>query len=198
MQDPKHCLYVRVLVGVQFGKGESTWMQNIQKTLINSISAGVVGILISGIFAAAMSSVSSSINSAAASYSTDIHLRFSPNTKTQALKVARVSTIVMGVAGTLFALFMASWEIKSLWDVFNKVLGLIIGSLGGLFLLGVLFRKAHSRGAMIGFIFSLMVQLYIAMFTQIHLLLYTATGVIACLVTGLLFSYIIPDRSKSL
>jgi len=162
--------------------------------IVNELPNGVVGILISGIFAAAMSSVSSSINSAATAYSTDIHFRFRPGASQHGLRVARISTVVIGVAGTLFALFMASWEIKSLWDVFNKVLGLIIGSLGGLFLLGILFRKAHSKGVMIGFICSLLLQAYIATFSQIHLLLYTATGVVACVGAGLLFSYIIPDK----
>lgn len=162
--------------------------------IVNELPDGIVGILIAGIFAAAMSSVSSSINSAATAYSTDIHFRFKPGAKQQGLRIARISTVVIGVAGTLFALFMASWEIKSLWDVFNKVLGLIIGSLGGLFLLGILFRKAHSKGVMIGFILSLLLQAYIAIFTQIHLLLYTATGVVACVGAGLLFSYIIPDN----
>jgi len=162
--------------------------------IVNELPNGIVGILISGIFAAAMSSVSSSINSAATAYSTDIHFRFRPGTKQRGLRIARISTIVFGVAGTLFALFMASWEIQSLWDVFNKVLGLIIGSLAGLFLLGILFKRVHAKGAMIGFIFSLLMQTYIAVFTHIHLLLYTATGVITCVVIGLLFSYIIPDK----
>jgi SSS family solute:Na+ symporter len=162
--------------------------------IVNELPNGVVGILISGIFAAAMSSVSSSINSGATAYTTDIHTRFRRVEKQQGLKIARISTVVIGMAGTLFALFMASWEIKSLWDVFNKVLGLIIGSLGGLFILGVLFRKAHSRGATIGFIFSLLLQGYIATFTHIHLMLYTATGVVSCVVVGLIFSYLIPDK----
>ena len=116
--------------------------------------------------------------------------------KQQGLKIARISTVVIGMAGTLFALFMASWEIKSLWDVFNKVLGLIIGSLGGLFMLGVLFKKAHSRGATIGFVFSLFLQGYIATFTHIHLMLYTATGVVSCVVVGLIFSHLIPDKKQ--
>jgi len=164
--------------------------------IVNELPNGVVGILISGIFAAAMSSVSSSINSGASAYTSDIHSRFRLVEKQQGLKIARISTVVIGMAGTLFALFMASWEIKSLWDVFNKVLGLIIGSLGGLFMLGVLFKKAHSRGATIGFVFSLFLQGYIATFTHIHLMLYTATGVVSCVVVGLIFSYLIPDKKQ--
>ncbi len=164
--------------------------------IVNELPNGVVGILISGIFAAAMSSVSSSINSAATAYTTDIHPRLGPRLTQKGLRIARISTVIIGVSGTLFALFMASWEIKSLWDVFNKVLGLIIGSLGGLFLLGVLFKSAHSKGATIGFIFSLLLQVYIAAFTYIHLMLYTATGVVSCVLFGWIFSLLLPDHNQ--
>jgi len=162
--------------------------------IVRELPTGVVGILISAIFAAAMSSVSSSINSAATAYSTDIHLRFRPGSQEKGLRVARISTVVIGLAGTLFALLLASWEIQSLWDVFNKVLGLIIGSLGGLFLLGVVSKRANARGATIGFVISLVVQAYIAILTPLHLLLYTATGVLSCVTAGLLFSLLFPDR----
>jgi SSS family solute:Na+ symporter len=176
-------------MGLQNGDSIFPWF------IVNELPDGIVGVMISGIFAASMSSVSSSINSAATSYSSDIHFRFRPQAANQGLRIARIATIVMGVSGTLFALFMASWEIKSLWDVFNKVLGLIIGSLGGLFLLGVLFRKAHAKGAMIGFVISLLVQVYIATFTHIHLMLYTASGVLTCVLAGGLFSLLLPDSN---
>jgi len=166
--------------------GDSIFPWYIVKELPN----GVVGILISGILAAAMSSVSSSINSAATSYSIDIHFRFW-ETKNQ-LKLARIATFVIGVVGTLVALFMAGFEIKSLWDVFNKVLGLALGSMSGLFLLGIFFKKASAKGALIGFVGSIIVQIYVASQTNIHLLLYTAFGMVSCIVIGRLASIIFP------
>lgn len=170
--------------------GDSIFPWYIVKELPN----GVVGLLISGILAAAMSSVSSSINSAAASYSIDIHFRFW-NTSNN-LKTAKMATLAVGVLGTLVALFMAGFEIKSLWDVFNKVLGLILGSMSGLFLLGILIKKANSNGALIGFIGSIFVQIYVANQTDIHLLLYTATGLVACFVLGIIGSLIFPKANK--
>ncbi len=162
--------------------------------IVKQLPDGIVGILISGILAAAMSSVSSSINSAAASYSMDIHFRFYKVNNN--LKTAKTATFIVGALGTLVALFMAGFEIKSLWDVFNKVLGLILGSMSGLFLLGILFKKAHSNGALIGFVASLIVQIYVAQQTDIHLLLYTATGVISCLTFGITASILIPTNNQ--
>jgi cyclically-permuted mutarotase family protein len=170
--------------------GDSIFPWYIVKELPN----GVVGLLISGILAAAMSSVSSSINSAAASYSMDIHFRFWKTSNN--LKTARVATFTVGVLGTLVALFMAGFEIKSLWDVFNKVLGLILGSMSGLFLLGILIKKANSNGALIGFVGSIFVQIYVANQTDIHLLLYTATGLVSCFLLGVIGSVMFPKVSK--
>ena len=158
--------------------------------IVNELPNGIVGLLISGILAAAMSSVSSSINSAAASYTVDIHFRFwKPSNN---LKIAKSATFTVGVLGTAVALFMAGYEIKSLWDVFNKVLGLILGSMSGLFLLGIFFKKANSKGAIIGFIGSLIVQIIVVYQTSIHLLLYTATGIISCVFIGYIASLLLP------
>ena len=104
--------------------------------------------------------------------------------------------LLIGILGTSAALFMAEFEIKSLWDVFQKVLGLIIGSMSGLFILGVFFKKANSIGALIGFTGSLIVQIFISNYTSIHLLLYTATGMIMCILIGILASLIFNTKLK--
>ncbi|MEL7586146.1 MAG: sodium/solute symporter [Prolixibacteraceae bacterium] len=159
---------------------------------------GLSGLLIAGIFAAAMSSLSSSMNSAATAYSTDLHFRFGLTSRVSPLKVARFSTLGIGLAGTLFALFMATWNIQSLWDEFNKMIGLIIGSLGGLFLLGILTRRANGAGALIGLVFSIAVQILVARYQVVHLLMYSATGVISCFVFGWLGSMLFPKYHKQI
>ena len=157
--------------------------------IASQLPAGVSGLLIAGIFAAAMSSLSSSMNSAATAYSTDIHFRFGWSKNTNQLKLARIATFVVGISGTLFAFMMATMDIQSLWDEFQKVLGLIIGSLGGVFLLGILSKKANSAGVLIGIIFSMAVQIIVAIYKPVHLTAYSATGVISCYVAGWIASY---------
>jgi SSS family transporter len=159
---------------------------------------GLSGLLIAGIFAAAMSSLSSSMNSAATAYSADVHFRFGLTRGVSPLKVARLATLSMGLAGTLFALFMATWNIQSLWDDFNKMIGLIIGSLGGLFLLGILSRRANAAGALAGLAVSIVVQLFVARYQMVHLLMYSATGVISCFIFGWLGSMFFPKYRKPL
>ncbi len=156
--------------------------------IASQLPVGISGLLIAAIFAAAMSSLSSSMNSAATAYSTDIHFRFGWSKNTDPLKLARIATFVVGISGTLFAFMMATMDIQSLWDEFQKVLGLVIGSLGGVFLLGILSKKANSNGVLIGIIISVIIQIFVATYQPVHLIVYSATGVISCFVAGWLAS----------
>jgi len=153
--------------------------------IFTQLPVGIVGLLISGIFAAAMSTLSGSMNSAATAYIVDIHSKFfNKSNQGPQLRTARIATCIIGVISLSFAFLMATWNIASLWDEFNKILGLILGSMGGLFMLGMLTKRANSTGAMIGIIVSIIVQLFVARFQVFHLLLYTASGFISCFVVG--------------
>ena len=105
---------------------------------------------------------------------------------------------MVGLAGTAFALVMAGWEIKSLWDQLSRFIGLFAGGLGGLFLLGILTRRAHGAGAVVGLVASGIVQYAVSRATPLHLLLYTATGIGSCLVIGYVASLVIPVRRKAI
>jgi SSS family solute:Na+ symporter len=164
--------------------------------IASQLPAGILGFIIAGIFAAAMSSLSSSINSAATAYATDIHFRFGWNKKKNELKIARRASLLIGLTGILFAFLMATMDVKSLWDEFNKILGLVLGGLGGLFLLGLITRKANSIGALAGIVGSIIVQLIMIRTQQVHLLLYATTGFVSCFVIGYLVSLLFKDKSE--
>ena len=160
--------------------------------IFTELPAGVVGLLISGIFAAAMSTLSGSMNSAATAYTVDIYPRIFQG-RAAGLNAARISTLVIGAMSLTFAILMATWDVSSLWDEFQKILGLILGSMGGLFVLGMLTRRANSSGAIVGIIVSMAVQFFVARFQTFHLLLYTASGFITCYVVGYLASFLFPE-----
>jgi SSS family transporter len=165
--------------------------------IINELPAGVSGLLIAGLFSAAMSSLSSSINSTGTVFTIDIYKRFYKGVaEKKYLKVARYATLLSGVLGVLFALWMASFDIESLWDEFFKVLGLFTGGLGGLFLLGVCFPKANSQGAVIGLLVSSVVQFFVSTQTDIHIFLYSAIGLGTCVLVGYLSSFLFPKTRK--
>lgn len=150
---------------------------------------GVLGLVIAGLFAAAMSTLSSSMNSAATAFVTDIYRKLKPHTDDhRMLSVARWATFMLGMVGILFAVVMASWDIKSLWDEFSKFLGILLGGLGGLFLLGLVTRRANAIGALCGIVGSIVVQTLVTQWQCVNLLLYSTTGFIACFVIGYLVS----------
>lgn len=162
--------------------------------IYSRLPEGVTGLLISGIFAAAMSTLSSSMNSAATAYVTDIHRKLTA--VPVGLNVAKAATFLLGALGIGFAFLMATWKIHSLWDQFNQILGLILGSMGGLFVLGMLTKRANAFGAMVGILGSVGVQLFVVSRESVHLLLYTSTGFISCFVIGYLASLMVPNLQK--
>lgn len=162
--------------------------------IVTQLPAGVSGLLIAGIFSAAMSSLSSSMNSVSTAFITDFYHRFSWGSAKSELRMARLATLAFGVAGTGFALMMASWNIQSLWDQFQLYVGLFAGGLGGLFLLGMTVKKANGRGAVAGLLLSGLLQYILMTFTHMHVLMFAATGFISCFVLSWLISLIFPEK----
>ena len=162
--------------------------------IISQLPKGISGLLIAGIFAAAMSSLSSSMNSAATAYTMDFHVLFKK--EFNAVAVGRLMTIIIGMGGILFAILFASMNVKSIWDEFLKIIGLMTGGLGGVFLLGIVTKKANGAGVLIGLLVSAVVQYFVAIYQPFNLLLFTASGFITCFVVGYGGSLLLPMYNK--
>lgn len=153
--------------------------------IVHELPAGVAGVVVAAIFAAAMSSLDSSINSMATVLVTDFYGRIKPDSSDRTrLLLAKVFTVLIGAFGTGCAVFMASMEVKSLWDLFLALLGMLGGGLAGVFALGVFTRRANGPGALLGIIFSTAVLYLVRQYTQVHFLLYGAIGIITCIAVG--------------
>ena len=127
----------------------------------------------------------------------DFFKRFKPDASDHSsLVVARYVTVIIGVLGTAFALLMVNWDIKSLWDHFNVIVGLFVGGLGGIFLLGMFTKKTHGVGALIGLVASAIIQYFIKEYTDLNFLLYSASGLCTAVITGYLSSVIIPVKNN--
>ncbi len=162
--------------------------------IISQLPKGISGVLIAGIFAAAMSSLSSSMNSGATAYTMDFHKLF--KREFDAVKVGRIVTLIIGLGGILFAILFATMAVKSIWDQFLKIIGLMTGGLGGLFLLGITTQRANGAGALIGLLISSVIQYYVASYQPFNLFLFTASGFISCYIFGYLFSLFLPQYNK--
>jgi len=160
--------------------------------IVNELPAGLAGLIVAGIFAAAQSTLAGSLNSIATVWVTDFHRRLRPQTSDAAcLKLARWVTAIVGIVGTGIAVVLAKADIRSLWETFIAVIGLFGGTISGLFLLGVFSRRAHGAGALVGAIASALVVGY-AYLNHVNLWLYSFIGVGSCMVAGWAASLLLP------
>ncbi|AFL85756.1 SSS sodium solute transporter [Belliella baltica DSM 15883] len=166
--------------------------------IVTQLPQGVSGLLIAAVFAAAMSSLDSSMNSVATVITTDFYNRWFPLQKDEGkqLTFARWVTIVIGVGGTLLALVMANMGIPSLWDQFNMLIGLFAGGLGGIFLIGILSRSVNGQGAVFGLSASALVQILVKYQTDLSIHLYAFTGLVSAILFTYLFSLLFQKPSS--
>lgn len=163
--------------------------------LVNEIPAGIAGLVIAGIFAAAMSSLDSSMNSSATALVTDFYKRFRPHRDDRhCLRLARILTVLLGTIGTGVALLLASFDAQGIFDLWLEIVGLFAGGLCGLFVLGILSRRAGTSGAVIGIIASVVVLVAVKYLTSIDGLTYAAFGVLSCVIAGWLSGLVLPER----
>lgn len=153
---------------------------------------GVAGLLIAAVFAAAMSTLSSNINSLTTVMTEDFYSNIRKNsTDSNKVRFARITGMIIGGLGVCMAIVLATFDIASLWDQFNFFLGLFTSGLGGLFMMGVFTKRINSVSAFVGFIGSIAVLLYCSTFTSISSTLYGFIGLISCFMIGYIASFIL-------
>ena len=113
-----------------------------------------------------------------------------------ALRLARFLTFALGIVGISCAALMATYPIKSLWDVFLIILGLLGSSPAGTFALGIFTCRAHTAGTIVGIVTSAAILFLVQNYTRVHFFLYAAVGIITCFVVGYLTSLVIPARRR--
>jgi SSS family solute:Na+ symporter len=118
--------------------------------IVNGLPVGLTGLLIASIFAAGMSTVSTSVNSTATIVLSDYYKRyFQPNPSEKAsMSVLYISSLIFGMLGILIALAMI--KVQSALDTWWSLASIFSGGMLGLFLLGYFARKAKNINAVIG------------------------------------------------
>ena len=159
--------------------------------IAQQLPAGIAGILIAAVFAASMSTLDSSLNSVSAALVTDFFVRFRPESSDRSrLALARWLTAILGALATVTSISLATFDVGSLWDTFQGMMGLLGGGLAGLFALGIFFKSANGRGAMTGAIASVVILYGVQQHSDLHFFLYGAVGVLSCVLIGLASSQV--------
>lgn len=136
--------------------------------MVTQLPAGVTGLLIASVFAAGMSTVSTSFNSSATVFLTDYYKRYSkkPLTEKKSMQVLYMSSFIISIVGILIAIAMIN--VKSALDAWWKLASIFSGGMLGLFLLAAFSRITRSAAALIGVIGGLLVIIWMSVIPLIY------------------------------
>jgi Na+/proline symporter len=152
--------------------------------VVNSMPHGISGLLVSAILAAAMTNLSASLYSLSSTTIIDFYSRFNPGaSEKRKMFLSRMATICWGVV--LFALAIM-WRQSSQNVLENGLLiaSVAYGSLLGVFMLGVLTRRASESGAMVGMVCGFALNLFLWQFTRVPYTWYVPLGSIVTFAVG--------------
>jgi Na+/proline symporter len=157
--------------------------------ILTQLPVGLIGLLIVAILLAATDTIAGELNSLSTATVIDFYRRWLKPVATDA-HYLRVSKVVTGVWG-LFACAVAVWaaELGSLIEVVNRFGSFFYGSILGVFILAIAFRRATATGAFCGLIAGMGVVALTAAFTKVAFLWHNVIGAVTVVVVGLLFSW---------
>src|SRR6202011_1742437 len=114
----------------------------------------------------------------------DFYLRLRPQADEQAqMRLSRLSTLFWALL--LFGLAVLSLhKVGRVIEVGLQIASVAYGSLLGVFLLGVLTRRANQTGAMVGMLFGFVTGLYLWLDTKVPWTWYVAIGTVVTFVVG--------------
>jgi SSS family transporter len=161
--------------------------------IVSRLPHGISGLLIAAILAAAMSNLSAALNALSSTSIMDFYMRFRPQAdEPTRMRLSRFSTFVWALL--LFAIAVLSLhKVARVIEVGLQIASVAYGALLGVFLLGVLTRKANQRGAMTGMLFGFGVELYLWQWTRVPWTWWVLIGTAVTFVLGYFSSLVLPD-----
>lgn len=158
--------------------------------IIENMPSGLSGLIIAGLLAAAMSTLSGSVNSLAAVTLIDIYTPFfgAKRSARDQLSLSRRFTLFWTVILVLVAVFFIFSGSRVLVEVALGVASFTYGGLLGLFLLGRINRRVRQREAIVAFSAGILVMIFVVSFTSVGWTWYTVTGGLITIATGTLLT----------
>ncbi len=186
--------------------GKADWIY--PSFIVNKMPHGISGLLIAAILAAAMSNLSAALNALSSSSMMDFFFRRNArsitagqddSTNASKIRLSRVFTVFWAIV--LLALAILSLrEAGHVVEVGLQIASIAYGALLGVFMLGVLTRRANQSGAMIGMVFGFSAELYLWLGTRVPWTWWVAIGTVVTFVIGWVVSGLFkeaPSKSES-
>ncbi|WP_020535758.1 sodium:solute symporter [Lewinella cohaerens] len=157
---------------------------------------GVIGILMVAIFSAAMSSLSSAVNSLSAASVEDFFASKKELSDKEYMRYSKYTVLFWGVLCIGFAFFTGDIA-ETVIEAINKVGSLFYGPILATFVAAVGIKKIHGKAANIGLLLGVAVNVYLWLFVpSIFWFWWNAVGAVVTLGSALLFSYLLPGKGE--
>jgi SSS family solute:Na+ symporter len=167
--------------------------------MVNILPVGVVGIIVSAILSAAMSTISSGMNASATVFTFDIYKRYIKKdlASNATLRLLFLSTFVMGVLAIITGIAMIG--VKSILDVWWQLSGIFAAGMLGLFLLGIVSKRTKNAEALLAVIIGLLViawmtfpalvpEKYANLRSSLNINMVIVVGTLSIFLTGILLT----------
>jgi solute:Na+ symporter, SSS family len=165
--------------------------------IVSQMPHGISGLLIAAILAAAMSNLSAALNSLSSSSIVDFYVQFRPHTDERTrMRLSRLSTFFWALL--LFGLaVLALHKVGRVVEVGLQIASVAYGALLGVFLLGVLTRRASAYGAATGMLLGFAVEIYLWRLTAVPWTWWVMIGTIVTFCVGYAASLVLEMKPKS-
>lgn len=159
--------------------------------IVHGLPTGVTGLVVAALFAAGMSTISTSINSSATIILTDFYkrLRRQKSTPRKEMAVLYTASAAVGVIGIVVGLMMM--QIDGILDAWWKLASIFSGGMLGLFLLGVVCHTVKREYAVIAVVVGLAVIAWMSFWAPLHTYLTIVLGTMAIFLTGFVLTKLI-------
>jgi len=168
------------------------------KFIIEKLPVGISGIIIAGLFAAAMSTIAGSMSSLASSTMLDLYKPFKgENSNNNDLKVSRLFTVMWGILLIFSAIFFMNSS-RAVVELALSIASFTYGGLLGTFLLGIFVKNAKQEDALAGFTAGIFIMVAVISLKLVGWTWFTLVGVFATLLIGSLLSVLSSNKSKNI
>ena len=162
--------------------------------IVTHLPVGLIGLLMAAIFAAAMSTVSGELSALSTSTVIDFYRRWVRDDGDQAhlLWVSKLATLFWAVFASIVAIWAS--ELGSLIEVVNRFGSFFYGSILGVFLLAIGWKRANSTGAFVGLLAGMGVVAWVTINTSIAFLWHNLIGAVVVFAVGMIVSEVTGPR----
>ena len=157
--------------------------------IIDVLPPGVTGIIIAGLFAAALSTLAGSMSSLASSTMMDLYIPFfgKVDDDKKQLMISRLFTIMWAILLVGAAIFFMNTS-QAVVELALSIASFTYGGLLGTFLLGILVKKARQEDALAGFVAGIFIMITVISLKLVAWTWFTLIGVLATLLVGSLLN----------